>query len=392
MTMDCQQLYQTCHSVAQEAVSWRRHFHEHPELSFQEFETTRFLEEHLNAMGAYEIVKVAPTGLMAVLKTGRPGKTLAFRADIDALPIQEDFRNSPCSQVPGVMHACGHDGHAAALLGAAKVLAQYQDDLSGEIRLIFQPAEEQQPGGAKDFVEAGLLNGVDCIYGMHLQSQEDVGSIWVKKGAMLAATYTFDLTVTGKGTHAAFPHLGTDTVLAAAQLTCALQQVISRRINPIHRALLTVSSIHGGNAYNSIPAEVKMQGTIRILDNACEQALIDGLKETIHGIEALYQVTCSLTLNKGYGTVENSAVCVERATEILARHFGAENIHEPLPVMGGEDFAAYLSAAPGCYYRIGAIKRKPDGSFYPSHQSRHEINDDALYPAILATAVLALET
>lgn len=390
--MDTPQLEALCRDAAQHAVSWRHRIHEHPELSFQEFETTRFLETHLRAMGPYEIIKVAPTGLMAVLKTGRPGKTLAFRADIDALPIQEDARNCPCSQVPGVMHACGHDGHAAALLGAAQVLAQCRDSLSGEIRLIFQPAEEQQPGGAQAFVDAGLLDHVDCVYGMHFQSQEEVGSIWLKPGAMLAATYTFDLVVTGKGTHAAFPHLGSDAILAAAQLTCALQQVVSRRINPICRALLSVTSIQGGNSYNSLPAEVTLKGTIRILDSACERTLLEALAETVHGIEALCQVSCALKLQKGYAAVENDAGCVERASAIFSRHFGPDAIHTPLPVMGGEDFSAYLSAAPGCYYRIGARKCKPDGSYYPSHQSRHEINDDALYPAILATVFLALET
>lgn len=381
-----------CHMAAEEATGWRRHFHEYPELSFEEYATTAFIQEHLECFGGFSIHRPAETGLVAVLQGTKPGKTLAFRADIDALPIQEDHRNEPCSKIPGVMHACGHDGHAAALLGAAKVLSSLPRELYGELRFFFQPAEEKQPGGARSIVDAGWMNGVDIIYGMHFQSQEEVGTIWMKKGPLLAATYTFDISLRGKGTHAAFPHLGTDTILAAAHLTTALDQIPARNIDPTARALLTVSSIQGGNSYNSLPEEVLLRGTIRILDRRCENTLLEHIRQVTQGIETLYGVSSTVKIEQGYGILENDPATVERATQILAGHFGQESIFEPPAALGGEDFSAYLKFAPGCYYRIGARKRKSDGSYYPSHQSRHEINDKALERAIACTVYLALET
>ena len=380
-----------CRAAAEEATAWRRHLHEHPELGFEEFETTAFIEEKLRSFGGFRIERPCPTGLVAVLAGSKPGKAIALRADIDALPIQEDPRNDPCSQVPGVMHACGHDGHAAALLGAAKVLSSLPADTHGELRFFFQPAEEKQPGGAKGIVEAGWMEGVDLIYGMHFQSQEEVGTLWLKKGPLLASTYTFDIQLRGKGTHAAFPHLGTDTILAASQLVVALNQITSRSIDPTARALLTVAAFEGGNSYNSLPELVTLRGTIRILDRQCEAPLLQRVRQVVGGIEALYGVSCSCEITKGYGVLENDPQSVEHAKRILAEHFGQGAIFEPPAALGGEDFSAYLEHAPGCYYRVGARKRKPDGSYYPSHQSRHEINDDALFYAIASEVYLALD-
>lgn len=380
-----------CRAAAEEAVSWRRYFHEHPELGFEEFHTTAFIEKKLCEFGGFQIARPCPTGLVAVLPGRRPGRTIALRADIDALPIQEDARNDPCSKIPGVMHACGHDGHAAALLGAAKVLSSLPADRRSELRFFFQPAEEKQPGGAKGLVEAGCMEGVDLIYGMHFQSQEEVGTLWLKKGALLASTYTFDIRLRGKGTHAAFPHLGTDTILAASQLVVALNQITARFIDPTARALLTVSSFEGGNSYNSLPEEVVLRGTMRILDRQCETVLLERVQQAVSGIESLYRVACTCEICKGYGVLENDAKAVDHAHAILAGHFGEDAISEPPASLGGEDFSAYLDCAPGCYYRVGARKRKPDGSYYPSHQSRHEISDEALYYAISSEVYLALD-
>ena len=380
-----------CHQAARQAAGWRHWLHERPELSFQEFETTAFIEAQLRSFGGIEIRRPTPTGVVGVLRGGRPGKTTAFRADIDALPIQEDPALEPHSQRDGVMHACGHDGHTATLLATAKVLSQLRDQVSGTILFLFQPAEECPPGGAAAFVQAGVLQGVDLIFGMHYHVPEDPGVFLVKPGPLFASTYSFDVELLGKGAHAAFPQTGVDTVLLAAHVVTALNELIPRCIDNRCRAVLTVTGIQSPRTYNSMPDAVSLQGTIRILDRACETLLLTRVREVIEGLCHTYRAHCKIDLRKGYDLVESTPALAEAVRRVLVRCFGEEHVVEPTPLMGGEDFSAYLKVVPGCYFRAGTRKRKPDGSVSPPHSSTYEFNDDSLPYAVEAQVRVLLE-
>lgn len=367
-----------------EVIQWRHHLHRHPELGFQEFETTAFIEEKLRSFGGFEILRPTPTGVVAILKGALPGKVCAYRADIDALPITECEENDPRSEVPGVMHACGHDGHAAALLGIAKILSALQDELPGEYRLLFQPAEEIPPGGARGFVDAGVLDGVDMVFGLHLSYAQPVGVFTIGSGPQYAATYNFDVTIHGKGGHAAFPHTGTDSVLAAAVLVTELNTLVSRVLDSTHRSVITVTRIEGGSSYNSMPEEVRLSGTIRSLDQASGELLTSRLRTVSEHICASHGASCQVSIEQGYPVLINDPPLVSFVSQALKERFGEDRVLSAGAVLGGEDFAVYQQKVPGCFYRTGSAKPKPDGTVSPTHQSRHETNDMALRYAVEA--------
>lgn len=380
-----------CQAVAPQAAQWRHHLHRNPELGFHEHETTRFLEERIAALGNFEVQRPLPTGLVAILKGATPGPTLAFRADIDALPITERPDHEHCSQNDGVMHACGHDGHTATLLGAAAVLSQLQSELSGEVRLIFQPAEEAPPGGAAALVKAGVLDGVDYIFALHGHVPAEPGHFFVKPGPLFAGSYNFDVSITGKEAHAAFPFNGVDAVLAAAQVIAALHTVIPRSVDNAMRAVLTVTQIHGGNTHNVIPETVTFGGTIRMLDSRCEETILSRVRAVCEHTAAMNGAQCQVRFEPGYALVENDAKAAAAVQAILAARFGADHVTEPVPLMGGEDFSAYLAVAPGCYYRTGIRKVQDDGFVAQPHTARYVFNDDALPYTIESVVRVLLE-
>lgn len=381
-----------CQAIAPQAAQWRHHIHQHPELGFQEFETTRFIEEHIAALGNLEIQRPLSTGLVAVLKGGRPGPTLAFRADIDALPITERPEHEYCSQNEGVMHACGHDGHTATLLGAAAVLSQLQSEIAGEVRFIFQPAEEAPPGGAAQLVQSGVLEGVDYIFALHGHVPADPGNFFVKSGPLFAGSYNFDVELTGKEGHAAFPFNGVDSILTASQIITALHTIIPRSVDNSMRAVLTVTQIHAGNTHNVIPEKVTFGGTIRMLDSRCEETILNRVRNVCQHTAAMNGAECSVVFDKGYGVVENDPKAAEAVRKVLTTRFGADHVVEPVPLMGGEDFSAYLGVVPGCYYRVGIRTVQEDGSVAQPHTARYIFNDDALPYTIESVVRVLLET
>ncbi|MEG0020081.1 MAG: amidohydrolase, partial [Oscillospiraceae bacterium] len=332
-----------------------------------------------------------PTGLVAIMRGEKPGKTLAFRADIDALPIEEYEGNAVVSKNHGVMHACGHDGHTASLLGTAKVLSQIKELVEGEIRLIFQPAEEAPPGGAAPLVKAGVMKGVDYIFAMHGHVYNDPGIFFVKPGPLFAATYTFDLNITGMEAHAAFPFNGIDSILLASNVVVALNSIIPRTVDNAQQAVLTITKFNGGNAYNIMPEKVTLGGTLRVLDSRCEKSLLEKIPQVSAGICAVYGAKCEFVLHEGYNIVENDEKAAAAVRQVLESHFGAENILTPEPLMGGEDFSEYLKEVPGCYYRFGIRKPKADGSICQAHKSHYEFNDDALKYTIESAVRVLLE-
>ncbi|WP_171031584.1 MULTISPECIES: amidohydrolase [Eubacteriales] len=372
------QIREYAKKIRPEVTEWFHYLHTHPELGFCEENTAAFAENILKTHTDMEIRRIGKIGIAAVMRTGAPGPVLAFRADMDALPIQENPDHSPCSVNPGVMHACGHDGHTATLLGAAVILNQMRDELGGEIRLIFQPAEEVQPGGAKMIEESNILEGVDRIFGLHYSIDEEVGFFSVRPGANFAANYKFDIRLTGKEGHAAFPHLAQDMILAGAELTCMLNRIVSRKIDPMSSALLSVTQIHGGTTYNSLPEEIHIGGTLRFHDEKCRDILIENMENTVKCIGEMYEADTEIAVEEGCGPLCNEAGTEKAVEEILSRHFGREHILDHPPVMGCEDFSEYLKKRKGCYFRVGARYTEEDGTVYPTHNSGFRLNEEAL--------------
>lgn len=383
-------LIKLCEEAASKAVGWRRCMHEHPELSFKEVGTTAFIERILRGFDGITVERPLKTGLVAVLKGDLPGKTVAMRADIDALPISEDESLPIRSKVPGVMHACGHDAHAATLLGTAEVLSKIRHTLHGTVKFIFQPAEECPPGGAKDMVACGVLNNVDMIFGMHYHVYEDPGTFLVKPGPLYASTYDMRIELSGKGGHAAFPHSGTDCILLASQIVVGINGIIPRFIDNAKRSVLTVTGITSPMAYNSFPDSVTLIGTMRSLDKDAEALIIRKVTELCQSYARLFEASCSVTFTKGYDLVSSDPVIAAAVRKTLTEEFGEAHVKEPVPLMGGEDFSSYLARVPGCFFRSGTRTVKSDGSVSPPHCSSYEFNDDAILPSVKAQVSVLL--
>jgi len=339
-----------------ELVGIRRHIHAHPELSYKEFETSALVQKRLADLGIPYEVK-ATTGVIGLLEGKNPGKRIvALRADMDALPIQEENDISYKSQNAGVMHACGHDAHTTCLLGATRILHQLKDEWEGTVKLIFQPGEEKNPGGASLLIKEGALENPrpSAILGLHVHPQLEVGKYRFRGGKIMASADEIYITIKGKGGHAAAPQQAVDTILIASQLVVALQQIISRNRNPFNPSVLSITSFQGGYTTNVIPSEVKLMGTFRAMDEAWRfeaHELIRKLStELVHSMGA----EIDLTIDVGYPCVYNNEKLNELAASGAAEFAGADNIEESELRMGAEDFGYYSQVIPGCFYRLGA--------------------------------------
>jgi amidohydrolase len=357
--------------VTDQVVAWRRHLHRHPEPSYEERETARFVAETLEGFGGLEVTRPSDTSVVAHLRTGRPGRTLALRADIDALPIHEESGVEFASERDGVMHACGHDGHTAMLLGAAQELAGRAGELSGELRLLFQPAEERPPGGAVELVRAGALDGVDLVVGCHLWTPLPVGRVAAWDGPAMAAADFFTLAITGAGGHAALPHTTIDTVAVGAQVVTNLQHVVARRTDPLHSAVLSVSTFHAGDAANVLPGRAELAGTVRTFDPELRARMPELLEDVVRGITQAHGAGYELDYVMGYAPVVNDAGVTATVRDALG------DVTAMAPIMGGDDFSAYLAEAPGCYFFVGAGSEEA-GATYPHHHPRFRIDERAL--------------
>jgi amidohydrolase len=361
--------------VLEQVVDWRRHLHRHPELSFHEHETADFVARTLEGFGGgLEVDRPAEHGVVARLRTRRPGPVVALRADIDALPIDEQSGVEFASENPGVMHACGHDGHTAMLLGAARVLSDDPGALpGGEVRFVFQPAEELAPGGARDLVAAGVMDGVDLIYGCHLWTPLAVGKVAAMPGPFMAAADFFTLAITGRGGHGGLPHLADDVVAIGAQVVANLQHVVARRIDPLERAVLSVGAFHAGDAPNVLPDRAELAGTVRSFDPGVRERMPQLIEDIVRGVTAAHGAQYELDYTFGYKPVVND----EAATALVRAAIGDEMRADLAPIMGGDDFSAYLERAPGCYAFIGAGD-EASGATFPHHHPRFRIDERAL--------------
>lgn len=360
-------------------IDIRRHLHANPELSYQEFATSQYVQQQLSALGIPFEIK-ATTGILATIKGKNPdSKVIALRADMDALPILEENDVPYRSVNNGVMHACGHDVHTTVLLGAAKILQQLKEEWEGTIQLIFQPGEERNPGGASYMIKEGVLENPrpSGIVALHVHPGLDVGKLSFRKGRVMASADEIYITIRSKGGHAAAPHLTADTVLIAANLIVSLQQIISRNNSPISPSVLSICSVQGGNTTNVIPSEVKLMGTFRAMDEEWRYKAHELIRKQAVGLVESMGAEIDLHIDIGYPTVDNDPVFTSSAWVLANEFMGQKNVEETELRMGAEDFGYYTQVIPGCFFRLG-VRNESKGIIHQVHTPKFDIDESAI--------------
>ncbi|PEJ07472.1 M20 peptidase aminoacylase family protein [Bacillus wiedmannii] len=331
-------------------ISIRRNLHEHPELSYEEFETTKTIKNWLEEKNITIINSSLETGVIAEIPGNNSGPIIAIRADIDALPIQEETNLPYASKIPGKMHACGHDFHTAAIIGAAYLLKEKESSLSGTVRFIFQPAEESSNGACK-VIEAGHLHGVQAIFGMHNKPDLPVGTIGIKDGPLMAGVDRFEIEIHGVGTHAAVPDAGVDPIVASSQIVMALQTIVSRNISSSHNAVVSVTNIHSGNTWNVIPEKATLEGTVRTFQTETREKIPALMKRIIQGVSDALGVKTEFRFYAGPPAVQNDTSLTNLSSQVAEKM--NLNIISPTPSMAGEDFSFYQQEIPGSFVFMG---------------------------------------
>lgn len=364
---------------AEAFIGVRRHLHAHPELSYQEFATSQYVQERLQQEGiAFEVM--ATTGIVATIHGKNPqSRVIALRADMDALPIQEENQVPYCSTKPGVMHACGHDVHTSILLGAARILYQLKDEWEGTVKLLFQPGEEKNPGGASYMIRDGALENPkpSGIIALHVHPGLDVGKLSFRTGRVMASADEIYITIKSKGGHAAAPHLTADTILIASQLVVSLQQVISRNNNPTSPSVLSICSFQGGFTTNVIPSEVKLMGTFRAMDEAWRFKAHELIKQQTIGLVTAMGAEADVHIDVGYPTVDNDPALTTKAWQLAEQYMGKTNVEETEMRMGAEDFGYYTQQIPGCFFRLG-VRNEAKGIVHNVHTPKFDIDESAI--------------
>jgi len=367
------------HTIAPHLIGIRHHLHANPELSYQEFKTSAFVQEQLSNMNIAFEVK-ATTGIVATIKGNNPAsRVIALRADMDALPIVEENDVPYKSVHNGVMHACGHDVHTTVLLGAARILNDLRLEWDGTIKLFFQPGEERNPGGASYMIKEGVLENPrpDGIVALHVHPGLEVGKLSFRKGRVMASADEIYITIRSKGGHAAAPHLTADTVLIASQLILSLQQIISRNNSPISPSVLSICSIQGGNTTNVIPSEVKLMGTFRAMDETWRYKAHELIKKQAIGLVESMGAEIDLHIDIGYPTVDNDPAFTEAAWQLANDYMGKQNVEETELRMGAEDFGYYTQVIPGCFFRLG-VRNESKGIIHQVHTPKFDIDESAI--------------
>ena len=364
----------TINELKSDMITWRHHIHAHPETAFEELNTTKFIIEKLKSFGINELyTEFAPTGVVGIIKGNKDGRWIALRADIDALDIIEENKISYCSTIPGKMHACGHDGHTATLLGTAKYLSEHRD-FAGTVVVIFQPAEENE-GGARVMVENGLFERfpIEAVYGIHNQPNMQLNHFYVTHGPMMASYDVFEIKITGVGAHAAAPHLSKDTILTATQIVNGLQSIVSRNADPLSSLVVSVTQIHSGDTWNVIPQQAVIRGTVRTFDAKIQDMAESRIKQIATGIASTFEAKAEVDYQRRYPATINYAKQADIAIKAAKNVVGeASVIIDPNPSMGAEDFAFMLKKIPGAYVWLGA------GQGANLHNPAYNFNDEVL--------------
>ena len=369
--------------IKDQIVAWRRDFHMWPELKYEEERTSRIVEEHLREWG-YRIKRVG-TGIIADIGEGE--KTIALRADMDALPIQEENNVPYKSRVPGKMHACGHDAHTAMLLGAGKIIAEHIEEFNGRVRLIFQPAEEGGNGAVK-MIEAGALEGVNAIFGFHVWMELPSGVIGIREGPFLAGAGFFTIKLKGLGGHGAYPHLARDPIIAGAEIVTALQTIVSRNVSPFETAVVSVTAFNSGTAHNIIPEEAELKGTFRFYSEEVGKLIQRRIDEIATSIAKAHNVESKNDIVELVPPTINDGEMANFARKV-AEKYGLKHADVPMS-MGAEDFAYYLQKVPGAFLALG-IRNEEKGIIYPPHHPKFNVDEDVLYLGTAMEVALAFE-
>ena len=374
-------------------VDIRRHLHRHPELSYQEHETTKFIINQLDKLNI-PVDRPLETGCIGIIEGGKPSsRVVALRADIDALPIAEegDHKEEFLSENEGVAHCCGHDAHTANLLGAAHILADLRDEIEGTVLLVFQPGEEKLPGGGRLLCETGYLQekGVDVIYGLHSYPELEPGQIAVREGPLMARPDEFKIEVIGKGGHAASPHQAVDPIVMASQIVNQLQTIVSRNVNPTEPAVVTVGKIRGGSAHNIIPEKVELLGTVRTFAQETADMIKNRIEAIVKGVTEASGGKYTFDFDYGYPAVTNTDWATDNLVHVAQNILGEEQVHLlDDPIMAGEDFAFYQQEFPGAFFFLGSGGKKTD-STYSWHHPKYNIDEDCFLTgaALMASVV-----
>ncbi len=375
-----------------EFIQIRHHIHANPELSYEEFETSKLVQQKLSEFGITHQV-IATTGVVGLIKGKNPeSRIIALRADMDALPITEENNVEYKSTKPGIMHACGHDVHTTCLLGAAKILNETKEDWEGTVKLIFQPGEEKNPGGATFMIKEGALENPvpERIYAMHVHPGLEIGKISFRSGIVMASADELYITIKGKGGHAASPHLSIDTILIASQLVVSLQQIVSRNNNPFNPTVLSITSFNGGYTTNVIPSEVKLMGTFRAMNEEWRFKAHELIKKHANELVTMLGAEVEIKIDVGYPCVLNNEQLHHSAWKLAEELMGTENVEETEPRMGAEDFAYYSHKIPACFYRMGA-GNKAKGITSGVHTPTFNIDEDAIENGIAMMSWLGMK-
>ncbi|MGM0218081.1 amidohydrolase [Enterococcus sp. AZ126] len=356
-------------------IKWRRHLHRYPELSFHEVETAKYIQKVLAEFSNLQVSSLTENSVIAILKGNKPGKTIALRADIDALPIMEEANVAFQSENPGVMHACGHDTHTAMLLGAVKVLSTMQDKIAGTVKFIFQPAEEVPPGGAKLLVEAGVMEDVDMVFGLHIAPNIPVGMIGTRKGAVSAASDVFTLKIKGKGSHGSTPDLSIDPIMIGVEIINNLNNIVSRNISPFDNAVISIGEFNAGKTTNVIPDTAQIKGTVRTNDKEVRLFIKKRIEDIIDGICKMYDASYELDYLFGYSEVNNDSRATDIVIAAAEKVVGKNEMFEAPKMMGGEDFSAYTDVRPGSFFILGGGTAAQECG-YMNHHPKFKIMED----------------
>jgi amidohydrolase len=369
-------------------ITTRRELHRIPELGFKEEKTSAYVAAYLKREGLSVVTGIARYGLVGLLGTGRPGPTLLVRADMDALPITEETGLPFASRHPGVMHACGHDGHMAMALVTATAMNALKDRINGTIKFVFQPAEEG-PGGAKPMIEAGVMENphVDCALGCHIWPDIPEGTIGIRAGALMAAMFRFDLTITGKGGHGAMPHLCVDALETGCQVVAALQRIVSRQMNPLSPSVISVGRFQAGTAFNVIPESASLCGTARTFDKTTWKRWPEIIEKIVKGVCESMGAGYEMSVEQGYPPTVNDPDMADRMERIAADVVGVERVVVPDKTLGGEDMAFFLEKVPGCFFCLGA----GNDAYAGIHSPRFGFNEDILLTGVETYCRAALD-
>ncbi|PAV31052.1 N-acyl-L-amino acid amidohydrolase [Virgibacillus profundi] len=366
------------HQLVEQAINDRRYLHQHPELSGKEFETSKFIQKRLDDLGI-ETLNYEPPSVIGFLKGTKGDKTIALRADIDALPITEEGDKSYISQISGVAHACGHDGHTAILLAVAKWMSENQNEMEPNVMFIFQTSEEVIPSGAEHLVKLGVIDQVDAVFGLHLWQGMEKGKIGLAHGPMMASTDDFEIIIEGAGGHGSMPHETVDPIYVASHIVQGLQSIVSRKTDPMQAKVITVSQIESGSGYNIIPSSAKLQGTVRAFNLETTELIRSKMQQIVEGICGSFDAIGKLNYMKGTPPLINDSEQSHFVENVIRTSFGDDVFELVDPVMSGEDFSNYLLKKPGAFIFVGMNGEK---SSYPHHHPRFDIDEDVFASSI----------